>query len=91
MGHSAEAEFCQLVQNWNRAKGEVGLSVSERVMFHKKFKDWLMAGVSFSDFPSHGYHFKGIPTQLFEAIVAAIDGYLTFMVLFQRVPIISIL
>ena len=35
-----------------------------------------MAGVSFADFPPHGSHIKGIPTQLFEAIVAAIDGYL---------------
>ena len=35
-----------------------------------------MACVSFADFPPHGSHIKGIPTQLFEAIVAAIDGYL---------------
>ena len=62
--------------------------MSERVMFRKKFKDRVMAGVSFSDFPPHGSHIKGIPTQLFEAIVAAIDGY---MVLFQRVPTMSVL
>ena len=52
MYHSAVAEFCELVRNWERANDEAGLSVSERVMFRKKFKDWLMAGVSFFRFPS---------------------------------------
>ena len=68
--------FCHLVRDWKHANDDPGLTVMEGVGMRTAFKDWLLQGISFSEFPRcHGF-IKGFPACTFEAVVAAIDGYL---------------
>ena len=75
-GAIAEAEFCRVVRNWNRANDEPGMSAMDRVRHRLEFRRWLLTDISFSDFPPDRGYIKGIPSDTFEAVVAAIDGYI---------------
>lgn len=82
-GDVAEAEFCRLVRNWNRANDEPGMTAIERVEHRLNFRKWLLRGMSFDKFPPKRGFIKGFPAVTFEAILAAIDGYL---ILYGLVP-----
>ena len=75
-GAIAEAEFCRVVRNWNRANDEPGMSAMDRVRHRLEFSRWLLTDISFPDFPPDRGYIKGIPSDTFEEVVAAIDGYI---------------
>ncbi|KAL5011712.1 hypothetical protein ScPMuIL_010263 [Solemya velum] len=73
IGEHDTAAFCRLIDNWYRADDEPGLSALDRCKYRIQLKEWLLAGVSFDDFPPHGAYIKGIPTVLFEGLLTNIE------------------
>lgn len=57
-GDENEAYSCALIRKWYVAEDSPGLSAFERCRRWLNFKEWLLNGVKFNEFPPHGNHIK---------------------------------
>ena len=73
IGAHNEARFCALVSHWYKAEDQPGISSLERCKYRLEFKEWLLDGVSFSEFPPYDSYVNDIPIVLFEGLLTNIE------------------
>jgi hypothetical protein len=75
-GNVEEARFCKLFREWHEAEDMAGISAKERCMRSMRFRNWLLEGYRFDQFPPVSQYVKGIPRVTFEGLVCSIDVHL---------------
>lgn len=75
-GSEAEAIFCRLFREWHEAEDKPGLSARERVQRSLRFREWLLQGYKFEEFPPRTQYVKGIPRVTYEGLVCSIDAHI---------------
>jgi hypothetical protein len=73
IGARQEASFCRLIDNWYKAEDEPGISALDRCKYRLALKNWVLEGVSFSEFPPPCAYIKNIPIVLFEGLLTNIE------------------
>lgn len=71
-----EARFCKVFREWHEAEDMAGISAKERCLRSMRFRDWLLEGYRFDNFPPVSQYFKGFPRVTFEGLVCSIDAHL---------------
>lgn len=75
-GSTAEATFCRLLREWHEAEDKPGLSARDRVQRSLIFREWLLEGYKFDEFPPRTQYVKGIPRVTYEGLICSIDAHI---------------
>ena len=73
LGEHTTADFCRMIDSWYKADDEPGISAVDRCKYRLKLKEWLLDGISFSEFPPPRAFIKGIPVVLFEGLLTNVE------------------
>ena len=76
LGYDKEPKFCELVRNWYQAEDDPGISASKRAHDRLMFRNYLLDGVDFEQFPQYGNYIKGMPRVMFERFLQSIDTHM---------------
>ena len=76
LGYDKESKFCELVRNWYQAEDDPGISASKRAHDRLMFRNYLLDGVDFEQFPQYGNYIKGMPRVMFEGFLQSIDTHM---------------
>ena len=76
LGFSQEADFCHIIRQWYQAEDDKSIPAVERARRRLALHRYLLCGVSFDVFPTHGAYIKGMPQVMFEGFLQSIESHI---------------
>lgn len=75
-GFTSEADFCRDVRQWLESNDDPGISSMNRIRLREPLRKRLLQSIDFAKFSPPTSYIKGIPIQLWEALLIDIDAKL---------------
>lgn len=73
-GFTSEADFCRDVRQWWESNDDPCISSMSRIRLREPLRKRLLQNIDFTKFPPSTSYIKGIPIQLWEALLIDIDA-----------------